>query len=238
MTVIANTFTRLVVASDRRDPRVSWQRHIDQGSLGGVDLAYPKGTPVAAPAAGVFRYLKGNGGGGNIGRITLPDASRIEFLHLEAPLVKSGSVVKLGTLVVLSGDSGTPPDGGHYAAHLHVHYILPNGSRVNLWDYFTQLTEKSKSMDYGVIKGDQKDTCYAYRLANGSLRPLLRAELGGFLSTGVTVQTVPQAAVEELLAASPPWFPGGGFSVADSQGIPRGGALGELSFTGTAIPSK
>jgi murein DD-endopeptidase MepM/ murein hydrolase activator NlpD len=232
MTTIVNNFARPVIAADHHDPYVSWQRHIDQGSLGGVDLAYPKGTPIAAPADGVFRYRKGNGS-----TLTLDDGSRIEFFHLDSPLVKSGTRVRQGQLIARSGNSGMPPGGGHYAAHLHVHYVLPDGIRVNLWDHFTATREKRDNMEYGVIKGDQKDTCYAYRLANGSLRPLLnRAELGGFLSVGVSIQTVPQGDIAALLEAAPPWFPTDDLTVAASQGLTgqEPTAPAKLTFTGIA----
>jgi murein DD-endopeptidase MepM/ murein hydrolase activator NlpD len=138
-TIIVNNFTHPIIEADNRDPDVSWQHHLDRGSLGGDDLAYPFGTTVQAPAAGRFTYIQGNGSGGNLGQIHMADGRMIELMHLSARIAAEGSMVVIGQDVARSGASGFG-DPNHYAPHLHVHLILVGGARVNLFHYFTSVT--------------------------------------------------------------------------------------------------
>jgi len=138
MTAIINNFSYPVILLDNRDADTSYANHLKRGSSGGVDLAYPYGSPVYAPADGTFQYFDGNGrigkgSGGNIGRLRLADGSYIEFMHLS-----SGSAnrkVKTGDLLGRSGGSGFG-NLRHYAPHLHVHIYI-GGVRRNLFHYFT-----------------------------------------------------------------------------------------------------
>ena len=138
MKAIINNFDYPVIKIDDRDPEVSWANHRARGSAGGVDLAYPYGSPVYAPADGAYQYFDGNGrvgkgSGGNIGRLRLPSGDYVEFMHLA-----SGSAnrkVKTGDLLGQSGASGYG-NLWHYSPHLHVH-IYVGGVRRNLWHYFT-----------------------------------------------------------------------------------------------------
>jgi hypothetical protein len=139
MTEIVNNFSGLVIAVDNRDPATSWKNHLKRGSAGGVDLVYPYGTPVLSPADGVFKYTQGKGSGGNIGSIHLDDGRVIELMHLSAASVKSGTRVKVGTQIGLSGASGYGKPH-YYSPHLHVHLITAQGARVNLFNYFTKST--------------------------------------------------------------------------------------------------
>lgn len=140
--IIVNNFTHPIIEADNRDPDVSWQHHLDRGSLGGADLAYPFGATVQAPAAGRFTYIAGNGSGGNIGQIHMADGRMIELMHLSARIAAEGSMVVAGQDIARSGASGFG-DPNHYAPHLHAHLILVGGARVNLFHYFTSVTPAS-----------------------------------------------------------------------------------------------
>jgi len=135
---ILNNFTYPVIKVDDRDPDVSWANHLKRGSAGGVDLAYPYGSPVYAPADGSYQYFDGNGrigkgSGGNIGRLRLPNGSYIEFMHLSSG--RANGKVKTGDFIGKSGASGFG-NLWHYSPHLHVHIYI-GGVRRNLWHYFT-----------------------------------------------------------------------------------------------------
>jgi hypothetical protein len=141
---VVNNFTRPVILADQRDPDVSWQHHLERGSAGGVDLAYEMGTPILANADGWVEWIdKSRGGsGGNTARLHLSGdgaspIAYIEYMHLDRGIAH-GSVVKLDqkSIVGWSGRSGMG-EQYHYDPHLHVHAVLHNGWRVNLFDYFT-----------------------------------------------------------------------------------------------------
>ena len=138
MNEITNNFTHPVILVDDRDPDTSWSNHLKRGSSGGVDLAYPYGSPVYAPADGTYQYFNGNGrigkgSGGNIGRLRLANGDYIEFMHMAAGT--KDRAVKTGDLLGKSGASGFGKLW-HYGPHLHVHIYI-GGVRRNLFRYFT-----------------------------------------------------------------------------------------------------
>lgn len=135
MTSILNNFAFPVISDDNRDPYVSWQHHLDRGSDGGVDLAYPKGSAVRANANGVVTNVPWFGNGGNTARLQLDDGRYIEYMHLDSFSVSNGQSVASGTQIGVSGASGSG-DLNYYAPHLHVHMYI-GGTRVNIFDYFT-----------------------------------------------------------------------------------------------------
>ncbi len=135
-TAIVNNFAYPIILADNRNAYTSWTNHTKRGSSGGVDLAYPYATNIAAPADG--RLVADNDPGGSGGRIgTLyidhPQIARIEFLHMLS--VKTGQIA-IGQSIGLSGASGFGKDRG-YDPHLHVHAYDHANRRVNLWNYFT-----------------------------------------------------------------------------------------------------
>lgn len=135
-TEIRNTFQFPVVMADNRDPFVSWENHLKRGSLGGVDLAFPYGSPIKSPAAGrLVADDDPDGSGGRMAILHIEHAviARIEFLHLADAF---DGVVGIGGGVGISGASGFGSNWG-YAQHLHVHAYDKAGNRVNLWKYFT-----------------------------------------------------------------------------------------------------
>ena len=159
MPTIVNNFTFPVILYDNRDADQSWTRHQETG-LGGVDLAYPYGSPVLATADGFMQYFDGNGrvgrgSGGNIGRLRLADGSFIELLHLSKSM-KTGPV-KIGDVVALSGGSGYG-NLWYYDPHLHVHVYI-KGVRRNLFDYFTTSATagtNTKEIDMALDAVDKK----------------------------------------------------------------------------------
>lgn len=151
MTVITNNFSFPVILADRRDANVSWQHHLNRGSAGGVDLAYPFGAVVLSPADGVFRYIAGTGSGGNIGQVRMDDGRIIELMHLSAPIARSGARVSTGQQLAKSGASGFGKPN-YYAPHLHVHLITAGGTRVNIFNYFG--TPLPKVVPDGTMEAD------------------------------------------------------------------------------------
>lgn len=140
---IINNFNHPVIKADNRDAWVSFANHIARGSRGGVDLAYPYGTPIYAPTDGVGSYYNnggkvGLGSGGNMYALHCAEGT-IEFMHLSAGGVTGP--VHTGDYIGLSGASGYGKLK-HYDQHLHVDIETPNGRR-NLWDYFTATVAKT-----------------------------------------------------------------------------------------------
>lgn len=135
MADIYNNFSYPVILDDRRDPEVSWTHHLQRGSTGGVDLAYPYGVPVLANAAGTITNVAWYGSGGHTVRLRMDDGRYIEYMHLSAFSLSSGASVRAGTQIGVSGSSGNG-NLHYYAPHLHVHMYI-GSIRVNLFHYFT-----------------------------------------------------------------------------------------------------
>lgn len=156
MSTIVDNFTHDVIAADSYNADISWRHHQERGSLGGVDMSYPWGSSVQACAAGVWYYIPGSLSGGNIGQIHMDDGRIVEYLHLSSSTVRNGTRVKIGQTVARSGNSGHPRPGVNYAPHLHVHLILQNGTRVNLFHYFSLAPASSNvtSILRRINKGD------------------------------------------------------------------------------------
>lgn len=134
MADIVNNFSYPVILDDNRDPDVSWTNHVRRGSSGGVDLAYPYGSPVLANAAGRITNIAWYGTGGHTVRLTMDDGRYIEYMHLSQFSVANGASVSVGSRIGLSGASGNQ-NLNYYAPHLHVHMYI-GATRVNLFHYF------------------------------------------------------------------------------------------------------
>ena len=96
---------------------------------GGVDIAVPVNTPVAATRSGTLRYNTTNTGGwGNAAEIVDANGKVIERLaHLNKFTMPEGSVVKTGDKIGLSGgQQGTPGAGNSKGPH--VHHELPGSN--------------------------------------------------------------------------------------------------------------
>jgi murein DD-endopeptidase MepM/ murein hydrolase activator NlpD len=96
----------------------------------GQDVAVNYGTPVFAPADGIIRYTKYNGGYGKTIKIDHGYGYSTFFAHLQRYTIKSRQSVKRGDLVGYSGNSGRST-GPHL--HYEVHYY---GKPQNPLDYF------------------------------------------------------------------------------------------------------
>ena len=96
----------------------------------GQDIAVNSGTKVYAPADGKIKFAGNQGGYGKVVKIDHSNGYRTIFAHLSKINVKSGSKVKRGDLIALSGNSGrTVGPHLHYEVH---HYGAPQ----NPLDYF------------------------------------------------------------------------------------------------------
>lgn len=122
-----------VVKADRRDPAVSWDRHVRNSGRGGVDLVAPKGTDVLAPTDGVFTHVPDNGTAGNSSVLAHDDNQGWSdvFSHLSAYVAANGAHVRRGEVIARSGDTGVPGQ-----PHLHRHLLNPWGTRENPWIHF------------------------------------------------------------------------------------------------------
>lgn len=129
----ANVNRFIVIKAADRDPYVSWQQHLNRGSLGGVDCVAPIGTPIYAPAAGTLRNIANNGTGGHTATLYFSDGWRDQFMHL-SQFVGEGWKNK-GDLIGYSGESAAPGQ-----PHVHWHRIDPGGKRRNPWDFFVAST--------------------------------------------------------------------------------------------------
>ena len=96
----------------------------------GQDIAVNIGTKVYAPADGKIKFAGNQGGYGKVVKIDHTNGYRTIFAHLSKINVKSGSKVKRGDLIALSGNSGRTV-GPHL--HYEVHH---NGAPQNPLDYF------------------------------------------------------------------------------------------------------
>jgi len=111
-----------------------WAAHIARGSLGGIDFAVPVGTPIPAPTDGRIDNIPNNGSGGHTVTLWHADGSRDQFMHLSR-FVAEGNV-KQGDIIGYSGGKkGAPGAGSSTGPHIHWHYILKSGQRVNPLQY-------------------------------------------------------------------------------------------------------
>lgn len=111
-----------------------WASHIARGSLGGVDFACAVGTPIPAPCDGKITNVPNNGTGGHTVNLWHADGSRDQFMHLSR-FVAEGNV-KQGDIIGYSGGKkGAPGAGSSTGPHIHWHYILKSGKRVNPLEY-------------------------------------------------------------------------------------------------------
>jgi hypothetical protein len=124
-----------VILYDKRDPFVSWQRHLNTtgGLRGGVDLVAPVGTPILAPTPGRWHHLPNNGTAGNSGvfKHDLNHAWSDVFSHLSRYVGASGQHFNQGDVIGYSGISGG------VAPHVHRHLLDPRGLRQNPWSHFS-----------------------------------------------------------------------------------------------------
>lgn len=159
-----------VIGDDRRDPWVSWQHHLERTNppRGGVDCVADIGTPIFAPTLGQVNWVRDNGGAGN----------QIEFAHSENKgwsdifshlgtdgntdgfAVPDGTVVKQGTLIGYTGNSGGVDP------HLHRHLLDPYDTRKNPWDYFTNVGslqhEQENDMEPVILQTSSAGAKYLY----------------------------------------------------------------------------
>jgi len=95
----------------------------------GIDIAGKKGSPIETIASGFVTFAGRKGGYGNVVEIHHSDSLKSRYAHLNAILVKKGSVVRQGEKIATLGATGrvTGP-------HLHLE-VWKNGSAVNPQKY-------------------------------------------------------------------------------------------------------
>uniref|UniRef100_A0AAU2W226 Peptidoglycan DD-metalloendopeptidase family protein n=1 Tax=Streptomyces sp. NBC_00008 TaxID=2903610 RepID=A0AAU2W226_9ACTN len=114
----------------------TWQDHLNDGSLGGIDFGMGVGTALPAAGAGVITNIPDNGTGGHTVTITHSDGYRTQYMHLSRFLLADGASVGQGGIVGYSGGAvGAPGSGSSTGPHVHWHLITPGGTRVNPLDY-------------------------------------------------------------------------------------------------------
>ena len=104
----------------RRDPIQGGHRHHD-----GIDIAAPRGTPIAAAAAGTVVFAGRKGGYGNMVEIEHPDGRHTRYGHAECIMVNPGDKVEDGQMIATVGSTGRST-----GPHLHFE-VTENGNRVD-----------------------------------------------------------------------------------------------------------
>lgn len=104
---------------------------------GGLDIAVPTGTKVAAAAEGVVKFAGWKGGYGNTVVIQHADGSETLYGHNSKLLVTAGQTVKSGESISLSGSTGKST-----GPHLHFE-IRRNGNLVNPAKFLSNVLPKS-----------------------------------------------------------------------------------------------
>jgi murein DD-endopeptidase MepM/ murein hydrolase activator NlpD len=88
----------------------------------GVDIAAPRGTPIAAPAAGRVRFVGRRLGFGLVVEIEHSGGVVTRYSHCASAAVSAGAIVSRGTTVATVGSSGL-------ATGPHLHYEVLMGGR-------------------------------------------------------------------------------------------------------------
>lgn len=114
----------------------TWQDHLNEGSLGGIDYGMGVGTQLPASGGGVITNIPYNGTGGHTVTIQHDNGYRTQYMHLSQFLLANGTRVGMGGIVGLSGGAaGAPGSGNSTGPHVHWHMINPSGTRINPLEY-------------------------------------------------------------------------------------------------------
>lgn len=104
----------------RRDP-FNGKRKFHQG----VDIAAPRGTPIAAAADGKVTFAGRNKGYGNSVVIEHADGRRTRYAHAERLYVQAGETVHSGQIIAAVGSTG-------HSTGPHLHFeVIENNRRIN-----------------------------------------------------------------------------------------------------------
>ena len=106
---------------------------------GGTDFAAPVGTPVYAAADGTVVNASPSNCGGNWVFVDHKDGMQTRYFHLSryADGLHAGQVVKQGSTIGLSGNTGTCTTGPHLHYEVHI-----NGQRVDPMSILTDSGRK------------------------------------------------------------------------------------------------
>lgn len=122
---LTRRFVRPVPSSIRTTSRYGWRDPIpgvfaSRNWHPGLDFGAPAGTNVLACGDGVVTWSAYDKGGGNYVCIDHGNGLVSRYFHLSRSLVTKGQVVSQGTVIALSGNTGTWTTG----AHLHFEILL------------------------------------------------------------------------------------------------------------------
>jgi len=114
----------------------TWQDHLNDGSLGGIDYGMNVGTGLPAAGGGTIRNIPNNGTGGHTVTIYHDNGYRTQYMHLSQFVLADGAAIGTGGIVGHSGGAvGAPGSGSSTGPHVHWHMIDPNGTRINPLEY-------------------------------------------------------------------------------------------------------
>jgi len=102
----------------------------------GIDLAVWIGTPVKATAEGIVTFAGRKGGYGKLVVIDHFNGIKTFYAHNSQIKAKKGQYVTRGTVIALSGNTGTST-----GAHLH-YEVRVNGKAINPRYYLPELPDK------------------------------------------------------------------------------------------------
>jgi murein DD-endopeptidase MepM/ murein hydrolase activator NlpD len=135
---VAQSSSKAVLASwkmpvrGRLSDKYGWRKHpVYRKRLfhAGIDIAAPKGTPIAAVQSGKVIYAGRRAGYGNLVIISHPNGMSTRYAHCSSILVKKGQNVRAGQLLAKVGATGV-------ATGNHLHFeVRKNGKTQNPLTY-------------------------------------------------------------------------------------------------------
>lgn len=103
----------------------------------GVDIAVPRGTPIAAAAEGVVTFAGRKGGYGNVVIVEHADGHTTFYAHCDKLLVKEGQTVTLGEEIAKAGSTGKST-----GPHLHFE-VRENGKPIDPLRFLSNVLPKT-----------------------------------------------------------------------------------------------
>ena len=102
----------------------------------GVDIAVPRGTPIASAADGVVTFAGRKGGYGNVVIVEHPDGRQTFYAHCDKLLVEKGQTVTVGEEIAKAGSTGKST-----GPHLHFE-VRENGKPIDPLKFLSNVLPK------------------------------------------------------------------------------------------------